>query len=180
MSVDQDPPSTPRRNRRSGRLRGWATNIILILVIVGGVQWWKARPLVSGNAPPLVGVALDGRMLDLAELQGRPVLVHFWASWCPVCTVMDGAVAAIARDHSVVTVALQSGGTDALREWMREAGHAFPVIADPDGQHASLWGVRGVPASFVIDAAGRIRYSTVGASTEPGLRLRLWAAGRGD
>ncbi|CRI67231.1 hypothetical protein THIOKS1480003 [Thiocapsa sp. KS1] len=32
----------------------------------------------------------------------------------------------------------------------------------------------------MIDAAGRIRYSTVGASTEPGLRLRLWAAGRGD
>lgn len=61
---------------------------------------------------------------------------------------------------------------------MREAGHAFPVIADPDGQLASLWGIRGVPASFVIDAAGRIRYSTVGVSTEPGLSLRLWAAGR--
>jgi peroxiredoxin len=63
---------------------------------------------------------------------------------------------------------------------MREAGLAFPVIADPDGQLASLWGIRGVPASFVIDAAGRIRYSTVGVSTEPGLSLCLWDAGQGD
>jgi peroxiredoxin len=174
MSINDDP--TPPA-RRAKRVREWLINIALIVAIVGGVQWWKARPLASGEAPPLAGVALDGGVLDLADMKGRPVLVHFWASWCPMCRVMDGAVDAIARDHAVITVAMQSGDSDELNAFMREAGQDFPVIADPAGQITSRWGVRGVPASFVVDAAGRIRYTTVGVSTEPGLRARLWLAG---
>lgn len=173
MSIDEDP--TPAA-RRAKRVRELLINIALIVAIVGGVQWWKARPLATGEAPPLAGVALDGGVLDLADMKGRPVLVHFWASWCPMCKVMDGAVDAIARDHAVITVAMQSGGSDELNAFMREAGQEFPVIADPAGQIASRWGVRGVPASFVVDAAGRIRYNTVGVSTESGLRARLWLA----
>jgi len=158
------------------RLRAWLINSVLILLVFWGVQWWKARPLVEGEAPPLAGFTLDGRALDLTDLQGRPVLVHFWASWCPMCQLMDGAIESIARDHPVVTVAMQSGHPDELRRFMAEAGHTYPVIADPAGQIASRWGVVGVPASFVVDAAGRIRSSTIGVSTEPGLRFRLWIA----
>jgi peroxiredoxin len=159
------------------RRRDWIINIALILAIVGAVQWWKARPLVAGAAPPLVGVTLDGQALDLAGLAGRPVLVHFWASWCPVCGLMDGAVDAIARDHAVVTVAMQSGGADELRRYMAQTGHGFPVIADPTGQIADRWGVVGVPATFVVDPSGRIRDAVVGIATQPGLRWRLWRAG---
>ncbi|MCG6897873.1 MAG: protein disulfide oxidoreductase [Thiocapsa sp.] len=173
MSIDDDPTPAARRARR---LRRWLIDIALILAIVAGVHWWKARPLVSGEAPPLAELTLDGRALDLADLRGQPVLVHFWASWCPMCKLMDGAVAALARDHPVVTVAMQSGDRAALQDVMRQTGHDFPVIADPTGQIAGRWGVIGVPASFVVDSAGQIRFATVGVSTEPGLRLRMWAA----
>jgi peroxiredoxin len=171
MSTDQEGT---RSARRAKHVREWLINIALVLLIFAGVQWWKAKPLVSGEAPPLSGVALDGEVIDLADLPGQPMLVHFWASWCPMCKVMDGAVESIARDHPVITVAMQSGGPQELNEIMRESGRSFSVIADPLGEIASRWGVRGVPASFVIDAAGRIRYATVGVSTEPGLRARLW------
>lgn len=164
--------------RRAKRLRGWLINIALILLIVGTVQWWKTRPLVTGEAPVIAGMSLDGKDLRLEDLRGQPVLVHFWASWCPVCTLMDGAIDAIARDHPVVTVAMQSGGPEELRGVMRKAGQEFPVIADPTGEIASEWGVVGVPSTFVIDAAGQIHHATVGVSTEPGLRLRLWLAAR--
>ncbi|WP_296808827.1 protein disulfide oxidoreductase [Thiocapsa sp.] len=174
MSGDQTPSVSARRSKR---LREWIINILLILVIFGAVQWWKARPLATGAAPPLVGVTLDGQAFDLADLAGRPVLVHFWASWCPVCALMDGAVAAIAEDHTVVTVAMQSGDPHELRRHMAETGHAFPVIADPTGQIAHRWGVVGVPATFVVDPSGRIRDAVVGIATQPGLRWRLWRAG---
>ncbi|EGV18333.1 protein disulfide oxidoreductase [Thiocapsa marina] len=174
MSGDRTPSVSARRAKH---VREWVVNIALILAIVGAVQWWKARPLVTGTAPPLVGVTLDGQAFDLAALAGRPVLVHFWASWCPVCGLMDGAVAAIAEDYAVVTVAMQSGGPQELRRYMAETGHAFPVIADPTGQIAHRWGVVGVPATFVVDPSGRIRDAVVGIATQPGLRWRLWRAG---
>ena len=53
------------------------------------------------------------------------------------------------------------------------------VINDPTGEIAADWGVMGVPASFVVDGSANIRFVTSGYTTGPGLRLRLWLAGRG-
>lgn len=185
MSSDREPPSdrrdepeVSRTPGRRARWREWAINLVVIVAIVFAVQWWKGRTLATGEAPSLVGVALDGVPIDLADRRGRPVLVHFWATWCPVCRITDGTIDAIAEDHAVVTVALQSGTEEEIRAYMREAGQDFSVVSDPDGRLSRAWGVAGVPTSFVIDGDGRIRSSIVGVSTGLGLRLRLWLAGR--
>ncbi len=178
MSNTQKKPAPSLR--RSKRLRGWLINIALILLVSNVVHWWKPRLMVAGEAPPLAEMTLEGERLDIRDLRGKPVLVHFWATWCPICTLMDGVIDAIAEDHAVVTLAMQSGNQEELRRFMREAGLEFPVIADPIGRIATGWGVRGVPATFVLDPAGRIDYATIGVSTSLGLRARLWLAGRGS
>lgn len=102
--------------------------------------------------------------------------MHFWATWCPVCRLGDGAIDAIARDHRVVSIALQSGDAAEIRHYMATEGLDFTVLPDETGTLASRWGVPGVPATFVLDPTGRIAFSTMGFSTEWGLRARLWAA----
>jgi len=162
------------------RYRSWFINLLLILAVFIGIQWWKARPLATGPAPALAGHLLDGQTFDLKALResggGRPVLVHFWATWCPVCRLGQDGIDAIARDYALVSVALQSGDERDIRDFMGQEGLGFPVLPDPYGEAASAWGVAGVPASFVVDAAGQIRFATVGDTTEAGLRARLWAA----
>lgn len=170
------PQSQPSARPKSGRLKGWLVNIALILVIFAGIQWWKTRPLASGTAPTLEGVTLDGEPIDLTAMRGAPVMVHFWASWCPICKAMDGTVESIAKDHQVVTVAMESGDPDAVRRSMARDGLDFIVVPDPYGKIAGRWGVPGVPATFILDGEGAISASTIGFSTEPGLRARLWAA----
>jgi thiol-disulfide isomerase/thioredoxin len=173
------PKPTPAQSRRS-----WLINIALILAVFIGVQWWQARPLVSGPAPALAGTLLDGHHFDLAKdragRNGEPTLVYFWATWCPVCRLGQGGIDAIAHDHPVISVAMQSGDADDIQGFMAEQGIAFPVLPDPDGSLASAWGVTGVPASFVIDETGRIRFAGVGHTTEVGLRARLWVASHID
>ena len=175
---DQTPPAPPRS--RPPRWRGWLVNIALVALVIVGVDWWKSRPLAQGEAPPLAGLDLQGQWRDLRGWRGEPVLVHFWGSWCPICRVMEGSVDAIAADHRVLTVALQSGEPAEIATYLKGAGLSFPVIPDPEGTIASRWGVRGVPASFILSGAGQIVSTTVGLSTEPGLRLRLWAADQGE
>jgi peroxiredoxin len=176
--MSPEMPTSDDAGRRDRRWVRWLVNIALILAIFAVVHWWRARPLASGEAPPLAGLGIEGASIALTDHRGEPMLVHFWASWCPVCKAMDGSIAAIADDHPVITVAMQSGGASEISTFLRQASLDFPVLPDPSGQVASQWGVPAVPATFVLDAEGRIAYATVGFSTEAGLRARLWAAER--
>lgn len=156
----------------------WGAELLLVAVILVAVSAWQKRHMVEGPAPALAGTQLDGASFDLRALRGRAVVVHFWAGWCPVCRLEEGSMAALAADHApqVVTVAMQSGDEKAVRALLRERGLLLPVIADPQGSIAAQWGVSGVPATFVVDGAGNIRFREMGYTTGPGLRLRLWWA----
>lgn len=155
--------------------RRWLFEALLVLVVLAAVGWWQGRTLVSGMAPALQAATLDGHHIALAQ-GDAPTLVYFWATWCPVCKMTSGSVDTVARDHRVITIAMQSGSADEVSAHLREKGFGFPVVLDEDGAIAARWGVRGVPTSFIIDGSGRIRFSTVGLTSSWGLRLRLWLA----
>ncbi|MBI5041621.1 MAG: protein disulfide oxidoreductase [Gammaproteobacteria bacterium] len=161
---------------RSPKYRRWLRDALLLVAVVVAVHVYQTRHAVSGLAPPLAGIDVRGQAVDLAALRGRPVLVHFWATWCPVCRAEQGSIAAIARDWTVIGIALEDTQPVALRAYMDKAGLNFPTLRDAQGEWAHAYGVRAVPTTFVIDAAGHVRFTEVGYTTEPGLRLRLWLA----
>ena len=149
----------------------------MVLVLILGIRAWQQSGTASGPAPALAGELLDGKPVALAAFAGQPVLVHFWATWCPICRAEQGSIDALARDLPVITVAMQSGDREAVIQFLRKETLSFPVLNDPDGVLAAQWGVRAVPASFIVDGAGQIRFLEIGYSTGVGLRLRLWLAG---
>lgn len=165
--------------RRFLRAAGWG---VVVVLVVAAVQAWQLRGAARGPAPGLAGPVAAGDpagVVRRAAAEGRPVLVYFWASWCPVCRVSEATVTAVARDWPVVTVAMQSGGRAEVAAWLRDRGlEGLHTFVDERGALAAGWGVRGVPAYFVMDATGCIRYRAAGYTTEAGLRLRLRLAAR--
>ncbi len=155
----------------------WVLEALAIIAVVVAVQLWQSRGLPEGPAPALAGKGIDGKPHDLAATvraaSGKPVLVVFWATWCAVCKTEDGNIQSISADHPVLTVAMQS---ENLAQHLTERGLSFATIDDPDGSLASAWRVRGVPAHFVVDGAGNVRFRVVGYATTWGLRARLWWA----
>lgn len=158
------------------RLLGWGRDALLLVAALVGLHLFATRHVAKGPAPQLEGVALDGRSVDLRGLRGKPVLVHFWATWCPVCRQEEGAIAAIAADHPVVTVATESGAAPQIASYLAQRGVKLPALPDPEGRLAGLYGVDRFPTSFILDGEGRIRFVEVGYTTSLGLRLRLWLA----
>lgn len=161
----------------SGRPRWvrWLRDIVLLLLVLAAIQWWQARDLAVGPAPPLVGHLVDGSPYQLDAAEG-PFLVHFWASWCPVCRLEQGSIVSIAADMPVMTVATTSGSADEVNAYLHEEGLSMPVLMDEDGEIARIWGVSGVPATFVVNTSGDISHAGMGYATELGMRLRLWLA----
>lgn len=163
---------------RSSKWRSIGIEVLLFVVVVVAIRAWQQRDMISGAAPDLQGITLAGQPYKLPAHPARPVLVHFWATWCPVCRAEQGSISAIAHDNpNVISIAMQSGKTEEVVRYMQEQGISFSTLNDPDGSIAAAWGVHGVPASFIIAPDGQIRFVEVGYTTSPGLRLRLWLAG---
>ena len=160
---------------RSAMLRR-TIEIALLFLVIWGVRTWQQRDAASGIAPPLDGTTLDGTPYTLQEHGDRPVLVHFWATWCSICALEQGNIDALSQDQAVITVAMQSGDSADVKRHLEHEQLRFPVINDPDGALATAWGVHAVPASFIVDAKGQIRFVEIGYTTQPGLRWRLWLA----
>lgn len=165
---------SPAEASRWRRWLGHLAWLLLFAAVYFGVRFYQQRTLVEGPAPALHAALLDGGSFDLATARGAPLLVYFWATWCPVCRLEQGSIESLARDHRVVTVALQSGEPATVRKYLEEHGLRVPVINDPDGAIARVWGVRATPTLFFIDRGGSIRFRELGYTTETGMRVRLW------
>ncbi len=128
-------------------------------------------PLVGHPAAPFVLRTFDGRDVSLASLRGRVVVLNFWASWCyPACYEEAPALerswrAYRDREVSVVGVAIQDQ-PDAARKFIADFSLSFPNAPDPDGKVSVDYGVYGVPETFFIDRAGRIRLKQTGAVSD--------------
>ncbi len=169
--------TTDKHRTTRPRWRRWVLDVGLVFIVVFAVQAWQTRSMPVGKAPTLEGSLLSGQKVSLQDFRGNPVLVHFWATWCPVCRTEEGNIQNVAKDYRVLSVAMTSGAANEVSKYMRENGLDFPVLVDESGLLSVAWGVRGVPSSFIIDANGKIRHLAVGYTTELGLRFRLWLAG---
>lgn len=158
---------------RQRRILEWAA----IIAFVAGTQFAAGRSLPSGEPPGIAGKTVEGERFDLAQMRGRPTVLYFWASWCGICRAMQSSISAIAQDHPFISVAMQSGDAAELGKYMQAQGFQVPTLPDPDGDIASRYGLRGVPAVFVLGPDGKIRFATTGYTSEAGIRLRLWLAG---
>lgn len=176
----EQPSSENNPVLKSSSLRKWlrrGLEVLIVIVVIFGVRTWQQRDIVKGSAPALSGVLLDGKSYTLPFKPTHPVLVHFWATWCPICRAEQGSIDSIARDNpNMISIAMQSGNDAEVQKYMREQSTSFPVINDADNQISAKWGVQGVPASFIVDTEGKIRFVEIGYTTGIGLRFRLWLA----
>ena len=150
--------------------------ILVILLIYFAIKAYMQRDLIQGTAPPIQSTLLSGQAINLQSYQGKPLLLHFWATWCRVCKLEEDSIDAISKDHPVVTVAMSSGSNKEVETYLKDNNLTFPVINDNNGELAQRFGVTGVPTSFFINPGGEIAYTEVGYTTGWGLRFRLWLA----
>ncbi|MFM1891922.1 MAG: hypothetical protein RLZ44_999 [Pseudomonadota bacterium] len=122
--------------------------------------------LAPRPAPSFALPDLGDATLTLASLRGKTVIVNFWATWCPPCRKeMPGLQRAWEqlRDDGVVVLGVAVAEDQALvTDYARQLGLDFPLVLDAESAVAVSWGVRGLPTTFVVNAAGELVFEALG------------------
>ena len=158
------PPPVDRR-------RFWL--IIVSAVVIGGalLVWgvYDAYLHPIPVAPPFSLTTYDGVTFQFSQLQGKVIVLNFWASWCRPCAaeapIMQQVWQGYASrpDQSVIFLGVTQGDTpENAQAFIRE--YALSYANGPDNGIVSTYGVQGLPTTFIIDRQGYIRdtlFSTV-------------------
>ena len=163
----------------------WGTRVAVLLpvvVVLGFLIWATLRhqqaleigtALARGKTPPVPAVilpAFDGRRVALADLQGHPVVLNFWASWCVPCAEEAPVLEAVWNEFRAKGLIVVGVDTQDLeqpaRGFLVRHGITYMNVRDADGSLARRFGTTGVPETFFVGRDGRIRGKYAGGQAD--------------
>lgn len=167
-------PGLPAALRARARVGLAAAFLACSLLVVGLTETGRAdqtalapllktldlRDYTARTVPPkFSGSTLDARPLSITEYRGSVIILNFWASWCLECRPELPVLERLQREFSsrgLVVIGVNTRETkEAARRYAKELGLTFPLVLDRDGKINALYGVVGLPTTFVIGRDGR-------------------------
>lgn len=129
-------------------------------------------PRVGRPAIEYPAATLDGDTVTLGSLRGNVVLLNLWATWCVPCREETPYLESLYEDHSdeglrIVGISLDAGdASDQVRTFVEEYGVTYTILHDPQMRGMELYQVPGLPATFLIDREGVLRWLRYGPILE--------------
>jgi len=129
------------------------------------------------KAPDFTVYDAEGKAVKLSDMRGTPVVLNFWASWCPPCKSempdFNAVYQELGGEVQFMMVDLVDGGRETAETgaaFIKEQGYEFPVFFDTDGAAARAYGVRSIPTTIFINKDGDVVTGTQGMIDEASLR----------
>jgi cytochrome c biogenesis protein CcmG/thiol:disulfide interchange protein DsbE len=157
-----------------------AALVVILFVGLGKDPSAIQSPLIGRPAPTFalreVGT---GRVVDLSQFRGKPVILNFWATWCGPCWEEHPVLVANARtlqpQVQFLGVVFQDS-EEKIEGFLQQRGSSYPTVVDDKGKTAIAYGVGGVPETFFLDANGVIRAKYAGPMSSDILQSNLQKA----
>lgn len=128
----------------------------------------SAGAAVEGKAAPDFTLKdPDGRDVSLSTLRGKVVFLNFWATWCPPCREEIPSMILLnqkmaGKPFQMLAVSIDEGGKEAVSAYLKKNGFSLPYLNDKEQKTAQLYGITGVPETFIIDRQGLLAKKIVG------------------
>lgn len=169
------------------RLSKTLSLLILLVALVGGGSILYNQLAAKGAAgagggsntaaPDFTVLDARGNEVSLSSFKGKPVVLNFWATWCGYCVDEMPAFESAYREYGDEAVFMMVNLTDGSSETLESAsgyiaakGYTFPVYYDTKGSAVRAFGIRSIPVTCFIDAAGTIVSGGPGAIPEKALQ----------
>lgn len=134
------------------------------------------KPLTGNKAIPFELISVEGEEYSLKELEGKVVVLDFWATWCGPCLEMHPVLDKLYReyrDDGLVVLGINSENPDKIRQYVAKNGYAFKNLMDPGHEVTAKYQVGPIPSIFFINRRGKVSSHLVGYRPEAELRDAL-------
>jgi len=167
------------RNKKAIRILASALILIGLGITVyaglaSGGSWLatsagQVGPIVGAKAPDFTLEVLSGGEINLRDLQGKTVVLNFWATWCAPCVIempnLQKYYEKYAGEIEILAVNADEP-PKIVQEFIEDIGASFPVLLDPGAAIQDLYRIRGYPTTFFLDTKGIIRAQHIGMLSE--------------
>lgn len=122
--------------------------------------------LTGKKAPEFTAEDLSGEKVSLSSFKGKPILLNFWATWCPYCREERQYLNALYKeykDKELIIIAVSTDkSAEIVRRYLKKIPADFVILHDNNKEAASAYGVYSLPTNFLIDRKGVIKYKFIG------------------
>jgi len=161
-------------NRVKHYLKEIAIFIVVMSIFANIISIYKSSDLNS-EALTLNSVTLMNNEIYSFK-EDKPVLIHFWATWCPTCKLEASNIEMISKHYEVVSIAVNSGSNKEIQNYLNENGFNFKVVNDQHSIYSGEFNIAAFPTTFIYDKNKNLVFSEVGYTSTIGLYLRMWWA----
>ena len=159
-----------------GIIKEIISSAILVFVLVNIISYIKAPTPKTEDLDELNLPLIDGTTFNSNECKDRPIIVHFWATWCPTCKLEAPNIQAISQDYCTLTVAVSSGSDADVQRYLDEKKLSFNVYNDTDKKFSSQMSIQAFPTTFIYNSKHKLEFVESGYTSTLGLRARVWWA----
>src|SRR5208282_491034 len=143
-----------------------ATFLMMAVLMLGVASCRTSEPARIGSTAPDFTVRDGDKTVQLSQFRGKPVLLNFWATWCPPCVQEVPELVALQRqmgDKVVVLAVSMDVDEAAYKSFTAKRMQGVLTVRDPDHQSSALYGTFAYPETFLIDRNGKIQRKFIGA-----------------
>ena len=147
----------------------WVSGAFLVVAIsTCAVDDTIDPPQLGALIPGYTATTLEGDSVSLSSLQGEVVLLNLWATWCAPCRKETPFLQELFEEHQedglhLVGVSLDTGAaTEQVERFVEDYGVTYTILHDPENRAMELYRVLGLPATFLIDRDGVLRWMRYG------------------
>ncbi|WP_419677530.1 redoxin domain-containing protein [Aliarcobacter lanthieri] len=146
--------------------------LILFVIVLNVVSYYKSLDLNKEKLEIQNFKLIDESIYVVKN--DKPLLIHFWATWCPICSLEEQNIEKISKDYEVITIATQSGSSEEIKEYLEKNSLNFKVVNDEEGILSKKFNIKAFPTTFIYDENQNQKFSEVGYTSTLGLYLRMW------
>lgn len=145
--------------------------IVMLTIAMNAISYYNSLDLNKEKLDIKSFKLLDNSTYTVQS--DKPIIIHFWATWCPTCKLEASNIEKISKDYEVITIAVQSGTKEEIESYLKENKLSFKVVNDEDGEFSQKFNIKAFPTTFIYDKNKNLKFSEVGYTSTAGLYFRM-------